>query len=92
MYHAKNFAVSVMSMDEFKVGLLEAHRTPSLLLKAEENGAIYIGIQLNEDQVLKVDTITVDKVVERTAYWRDKIEGIQEHYKPVVEAELQEVG
>ncbi len=81
MDFAKNYSTSIMSMKKFKVGLLEAHRIPGLLIKSDENGCILIGIQFDEDQVVKVATTSVDKIAEKVDYWKDKIPEIQTEYQ-----------
>ena len=78
---ARNYTVSMMSMKQFKVGLLEADRIPDLLIKSDENGCILIGIRLDENRILKVATTSVDKVAEKVEFWKDKITAIKEEYE-----------
>lgn len=77
---AKNYSISMMSMDQFKDGLLETNIVPGLLVKSDENGCILIGIQFDDERVLKVATTSVDKVAEKVDYWKDKISEIREVY------------
>ena len=81
MDFARNYTTSIMSMDKFKVGLLEADRVPGLLIKGDEHGCILIGVRLDENRVLKVATTSVDSIPEKVEYWADRVTELQEEYQ-----------
>ncbi len=77
----EKYETPIMSMDEFKIGLLEKDRIPGLLIRSDENGYYNIGIQINDNEVVKVDSALEDNAISRISYWSDKVERIQNLYK-----------
>ncbi len=77
----EKYETPIMSMDEFKIGLLEKDRIPGLLIRSDENGYYNIGIQINDNEVVKVDSALEDNAIARISYWSDKVEKIQHLYK-----------
>lgn len=77
----EKYETPIMSMDEFKIGLLEKDRIPGLLIRSDENGYYNIGIQINDKEVVKVDSALEDNAISRISYWSDKVEKIQQLYK-----------
>ena len=77
----EKYETPIMSMDEFKIGLLEKDRVPGLLIRSDENGYYNIGIQINDNEVIKVDSALEDNAISRISYWSDKVEKIQQLYK-----------
>ena len=77
----EKYETPIMSMDEFKIGLLEKDRIPGLLIRSDENGYYNIGIQINDNEVVKVDSALEDNAMSRISYWSDKVERIQNLYK-----------
>ncbi|HBQ25941.1 MAG TPA: hypothetical protein DD791_06075 [Syntrophomonas sp.] len=77
----EKYETPIMSMDEFKIGLLEKDRVPGLLIRSDENGYYNIGIQINDNEVIKVDSALEDNAMSRISYWSDKVEQIQQLYK-----------
>lgn len=77
----EKYETPIMSMDEFKIGLLEKDRVPGLLIRSDENGYYNIGIQINDNEVVKVDSALEDNAISRISYWSDKVEKIQQLYK-----------
>ncbi len=77
----EKYETPIMSMDEFKIGLLEKDRVPGLLIRSDENGYYNIGIQINDNEVVKVDSALEDNAISRISYWSDKVEKIQNLYK-----------
>lgn len=81
MAGVQSYETPIMSLDEFKIGLLEKDKIPGLLIRSDENAAYYIGIQINDREVLKVDSVTENDVFEKVEYWKNKIDDIRERYK-----------
>jgi hypothetical protein len=79
--NVEKYETPIMSMDEFKIGLLEKDRIPGLLIRSDENGYYNIGIQINDNEVVKVDSALEDNAISRISYWSDKVEKIQNLYK-----------
>lgn len=77
----EKFETPIMSMDEFKIGLLEKDRIPGLLIRSDENGYYVIGVQINDDEVVKVESALEDDAMRKIMYWSDKVEQIQGLYK-----------
>jgi hypothetical protein len=77
----EKYETPIMSMDEFKIGLLEKDRVPGLLIRSDENGYYNIGIQINDNEVVKVESALEDNAIFRISYWSDKVEKIQHLYK-----------
>ena len=53
MAGVQSYETPIMSLDEFKIGLLEKDKIPGLLIRSDENAAYYIGIQINDREVSK---------------------------------------
>lgn len=77
----EKYETPIMSMDEFKIGLLEKDRVPGLLIRSDENGYYVIGVQINDDEVVKVESALEDDAMRKIMYWSDKVEQIQGLYK-----------
>ncbi|MDD2372459.1 MAG: hypothetical protein WC109_10670 [Syntrophomonadaceae bacterium] len=78
---AEKYETPIMSMDEFKIGLLEKDRIPGLLIRSDENGYYTIGIQIDDNEVVKVDSALEDNALYKISYWSDKVEQVQNLYK-----------
>ncbi|MDD4803016.1 MAG: hypothetical protein PHF24_08780 [Syntrophomonas sp.] len=70
-----------MSLDEFKIGLLDRDQMPGLLIRSDENGYYNIGIQINDTEVVKVASAGEDDAMTKLEYWGDRIEKVRERYK-----------
>jgi hypothetical protein len=81
----EKYETPIMSMDEFKIGLLEKDRVPGLLIRSDENGYYNIGIQINDNEVVKVGSALEDDALYHISYWADKVEQIQQLYKKAPE-------
>lgn len=77
----QSYETPIMSMDEFKIGLLDKDSVPGLLFRADENGFYNIGIQINDTEVVKVGSATEDNAMEKIQYWSEKIDDIKQRYK-----------
>ncbi|MGS0763555.1 hypothetical protein [Syntrophomonas curvata] len=77
---AEKYETPIMSMDEFKIGLLEKDRIPGLLLRSDENGYYVIGIQINDNEVVKVESALEDDAMRKIMYWSDRVEQIRDLY------------
>lgn len=71
----------IMSIDEFRIGLLAKERIEGLLVRSDENGYYNIGIQINDREVVKVDTVLEDDAMEKIQYWGERIKQVQSQYK-----------
>lgn len=76
-----SYETPIMSMDEFNIGLLEKDQIPGLLIRGDENGYYQIGIQINDTEVVKVDSAAEDDAMKKIQYWKDHISEIQERYQ-----------
>lgn len=76
-----SYETPIMSMDEFNIGLLEKDQVPGLLIRSDENGYYNIGIQINDTEVVKVDSALEDSAMLKIQYWKDQVEDIQARYK-----------
>lgn len=76
----EKYETPIMSMDEFKIGLLEKDRIPGLLIRSDHNGYYNIGIQINEDEVVKVESALEDDAMRKIVFWSDRVEQIQGLY------------
>jgi len=81
MADVQSYETPIMSVDDFKIGLLDKDQVPGLMIRADENGAYFIGIQINDREVVKVDTVLESDVFEKVEYWKGKIDEIKERYK-----------
>jgi hypothetical protein len=70
----------IMSLNEFRIGLLDKTRIPGLLIRSDENGYYNIGIQINDTEVVKVASATENEAMEKIEFWSDKINKIQDRY------------
>jgi len=71
----------IMTLDEFKIGLLEKDHIPGLLIRSDENGYYNIGIQINDTEVVKVASAGEDDSMAKIEYWADRIDAVKERYK-----------
>ncbi|HPF44572.1 MAG TPA: hypothetical protein PKV15_07720 [Syntrophomonadaceae bacterium] len=76
-----SYETPIMSMDEFNIGLLEKDQIHGLMIRSDENGYYTIGIQINDTEVLKVDSAAEDDAVKKMQYWAERVSSIQEMYK-----------
>ena len=81
MADVQSYETPIMSKKEFEVGLLDKDRIPGLLVRSDENGYYSIGIQINDDEVIKVASALEDDVFEKIELWKDRIDSIKERYK-----------
>lgn len=77
----QSYETPIMSLDEFKIGLLDKDSIPGLLFRSDENGYYSLGIQINDSEVVKVDSASEDNAMEKIQYWSDKVDTIKERYK-----------
>jgi hypothetical protein len=68
----QSYETPIMSLDEFKIGLLDKDSVPGLLFRSDENGFYNIGIQINDTEVVKVGSATEDNAMEKTSFGRTK--------------------
>lgn len=76
-----NYETPIMSVEQFNVGLMEKDRIPGLMIRSDENGYYDIGIQINENEVLKVDSVLEVDAIKKMQYWAERVGTIQEMYK-----------
>ena len=76
-----NYETPIMSVEQFNVGLMEKDRIPGLMIRSDENGYYDIGIQINENEVLKVDSALEVDAIKKMQYWAERDGNIQEMYK-----------
>ena len=81
MTYAVCYQTPIMSMVEFNIGLLKKDQFPGLLIRSDEDGVNNIGIQINDTEVVKVDSAVENDAMRRAEYWKDHISEIQERYK-----------
>jgi hypothetical protein len=81
MADIQSYETPIMSLDEFKIGLLDKDSIPGLLFRSDENGFYNIGIQINDTEVVKVGSATEDNAMERIQYWSEKMDEIKQRYK-----------
>lgn len=81
MNGAQSYQTPIMSMDEFNIGLLEKDRIPGLLIRSDENGFYNIGIQINDTEVVKVDSASENDAIHKLQYWAERVESIREQFK-----------
>ena len=67
-----NYETPIMSMEQFNVGLMENDRIPGLLIRSDENGYYDIGIQINENEVLKVESALEVNAIKKMQYWAEE--------------------
>lgn len=71
----------IMSLDEFKIGLLRKDNIPGLLIRSDENGYYNLGIQINDTEVVKVASAGEDDAMAKIEFWADRIDQVKERYK-----------
>jgi len=71
----------IMSLDEFKIGLLRKDSIPGLLIRSDENGYYNLGIQINDTEVVKVASAGEDDAMAKIEFWADRIDQVKERYK-----------
>jgi len=71
----------IMSLDEFKIGLLQKDNIPGLLIRSDENCYYNIGIQINDTEVVKVASAGEDDAMAKIEFWADRIDQVKERYK-----------
>ena len=75
------YETPIMSLENFKIGLMEKDRIPGLMIRSDENGYYDIGIQINDKEVLKVDTALEIDAIKKMQYWAERVESIREMYQ-----------
>jgi hypothetical protein len=81
MSDMQSYETPIMSLDEFKIGLLDKDSVPGLLMRSDENGYYNIGIQINDTEVVKVGSAAEDNALERIQYWAEKMDDIKKRYQ-----------
>jgi len=81
LHDVQSIETPIMSLDEFKIGLLQKGNVPGLLIRSDENGYYNIGIQINDTEVVKVASAAEDDAMEKIEFWADKVDSIRERYK-----------
>ena len=81
LHDVQSIETPIMSLDEFKIGLLQKDNIPGLLIRSDENGYYNIGIQINDTEVVKVASAAEDDAMEKIEFWVDKVDSIRERYK-----------
>ncbi len=81
MHDVQSIETPIMSLDEFKIGLLNKDNIPGLLIRSDENGYYNIGIQINDTEVVKVASAGEDDAMTKIEFWADKIDQVKERYK-----------
>lgn len=71
---------SIMNKHAFEVGLLEKNRIPGLWVRCDENGYYQIGVEINEEEVLRVADVLEDELIAKIQYWSGKIDDIKSQY------------
>jgi len=76
-----SYETPILSIDEFSIGLLEKDRVDGLLIRCDENGYYNIGIQINDKEVVKVDSAAEDDTMRKIQYWAERVEQVRQQYK-----------
>ena len=76
-----SYETPILSIDEFSIGLLEKDRVDGLLIRCDENGYYNIGIQLNDKELVKVDSAVEDDAMRKIQYWAERVEQVRRQYK-----------
>lgn len=72
----------IMDKQEFlKEGLFQKEPYEGLLVNAKSDGGYNIGIQLEENTVLKVDEATEEDVRDKIYQWSAEVSNIQRNWK-----------
>ncbi|QGU00212.1 hypothetical protein SYNTR_1618 [Candidatus Syntrophocurvum alkaliphilum] len=80
MGDVKSYETPIMALDEFTIGLLEKDRIPGLLIRSDHNGYYNIGVQINDKEVVVVDTTMEDEAIRKIQYWAERVDLIKEQY------------
>jgi hypothetical protein len=91
LHDVQSIETPIMSLDEFKIGLLNKDNIPGLLIRSDENGYYNIGIQINDTEVVKVASAGEDDAMAKIEFWADRIDQVKERYKDR-EAKLEPFG
>lgn len=81
LYDVQSIETPIMSLDEFKIGLLNKDNIPGLLIRSDENGYYNIGIQINDTEVVKVASAGEDDAMAKIEFWAERIDKVRERYK-----------
>jgi hypothetical protein len=81
MHDVQSIETPILSMDEFKIGLLEKDHIPGLLIRSDENGYYNIGIQINDTEVVKVASAGEDDALAKIEFWSERVDQVKERYK-----------
>lgn len=81
LHDVQSIETPIMSLDEFKIGLLRKDNIPGLLIRSDENGYYNIGIQINDTEVVKVASAVEDDAMAKIEYWAERIDKVRERYK-----------
>lgn len=81
MHDVQSIETPILSLDEFKIGLLEKDHIPGLLIRSDENGYYNIGIQINDTEVVKVASAGEDDSMAKIEYWAERVQQVKERYK-----------
>jgi len=81
LHDVQSIETPIMSLDEFKIGLLQKDNIPGLLIRSDENSYYNIGIQINDTEVVKVASATEDDAMAKLEFWADKVDQVKERYK-----------
>ncbi|MDD2511327.1 MAG: hypothetical protein PHP26_05485 [Syntrophomonas sp.] len=81
MSKAEAYETPIMSLEEFNVGLLEKDRIPGLLIRSDEQGFYNIGVQINDQEVVKVASAMEDDAMYKIQFWAAKVDQIKDQYK-----------
>jgi hypothetical protein len=81
LHDVQSIETPIMSLDEFKIGLLQKENIPGLLIRSDENSYYNIGIQINDTEVVKVASAAEDDAMAKLEYWAGKVKEVQERYK-----------
>lgn len=76
-----SYETPILSIDEFCIGLLEKDRIDGLLIRSDENGYYSIGIQINDNEVVKVDSAVEDDAMRKIQYWAERVEQVRQQYE-----------
>lgn len=75
-----SYDLPIMSKQAFEIGLLEKNRIPGLWVRCDENGYYQIGVEINEEEVVRVSDVLEDELVARLQFWSEKIDDIKKQY------------
>jgi ABC-type Fe3+-hydroxamate transport system substrate-binding protein len=81
MGDVQSYETPIMSMDEFKIGLLDKGAVHGVMLRSDENGYYNIGIQINDREVVKVASALEDDAMQKIQYWSEKVDDVRNQFK-----------